>query len=326
MLFRRNGHSLVVHAPAKLNLFLEVLEKRSDGYHELETLMVSIGIYDTLAFTPDPSGKIRFRCFHAGRRFVTARRLATARRLTTARRLATGHPSEANASRQEIPGGCENVVVQAANLLRRHAGVKQGVRINLRKRIPAAAGLAGGSSDAAATLAALNKMWNLKLSAAELCQLAAQLGSDVSFFVTAAPAAICRGRGEIVEPFLIPLGLHFVVVRPAAGLSTAAVYRHCRPASRPKRVNCLAESLRAGRLRSAARCLHNALLVPAEQLSEDVRRLRTRFSSLSVLGHQMSGSGTAYFGVCAHRRQALSLAARLRAERLGSVFVAQCRP
>ena len=307
MLFRRNGRSLVAHAPAKLNLFLEVLGERSDGYHELETLMVSVGIYDTLSFKPGRSDGIQLRCFNF------------------ARRAMTDHTPETDASCYPIPAGSDNLVVQAANLLRQHAGVKRGVRINLLKRIPAAAGLAGGSSDAAATLLALNRIWSLKLPAVELQRLAAQLGSDVSFFVTGAPAAICRGRGEIVEPFSIPLALHFVIVRPATGLSTAAVYQHCRPSERPRSVRHLADSLRAGRLGRAARSLHNALQGPAEQLSTEVRRLRTRFSSLSVLGHQMSGSGTAYFGVCAHRRQALSLAARLRAERIGSVFVAQCR-
>ena len=304
MLFRRNGDSLAVHTPAKLNLFLEVLGKRSDGYHELETLMVSIDIYDTLVFAGDASNEIRLRCVNASQ-YVGGR---------------------ADDSGDDIPDGPGNLVWQAASLLRTHTGVQRGVRIDVHKRIPIAAGLGGGSSNAAATLVALNRLWKLNLSQAELLGLACQLGSDVPFFLAGAPAAVCRGRGEQIEPVRMSLGLHFVVVRPATGLSTALVFRQCQPAQQFKSVRNLTDSLERGRLGCAAGSLHNALQQPAEQLNAEVRQLRTRFSSLSVLGHAMSGSGTAYFGVCAHRRQARSVAARLRAERMGRVFVAQCRP
>lgn len=302
MLFRRDGQSIVVHTPAKLNLFLEILAQRADGFHELETLMVSVDIYDTLSFTEEESAEIRLRCFNAGTR------------------QAAVSPADA------LPAGRENIVVQAAELLRNSAGIERGVRIGLTKRIPSAAGLAGGSSNAAATLIALNRLWKLELSAGELFQLAAQLGSDVGFFLAATPAAICRGRGEEVEPLEMPFSLHFVIAKPASGLSTAVVYRHCRPAVVPRHVNDLADALKRGRFGRAANQLHNALQPPAFDLNDDVKRLADAFSELSVLGHQMSGSGTAYFGMCNNRRQALRAAAELRNRGVGRVFVAQCRP
>ena len=303
MLLEPRGRSLVVHTPAKLNLFLEVLRKRDDGYHELETLMVSVGLYDTLTFTEEDSRRIRLRGFDAA-----------------------SQSGAGGSATSGLPLGGQNLVVQAAELLRKYAGVERGVRIQLQKRIPVAAGLAGGSSDAAATLVALNQLWNLKLTTGELLELASQLGSDVGFFVSRSPAAICRGRGERVEPLDVPLGLHFIIVRPPSGLLTATVYRNCRPAANLRSVGTLVDLLRRGRLERAARFLHNALGAAAERLNPDLAHLKTLMSKEPVLGHLMSGSGSAYFGLCANRRQALWIAGRLRAERVGSVYVVQSRP
>src|SRR5204863_5834844 len=138
-----------------------------------------------------------------------------------------------------------------------------------------------------------------------LQQLAARLGSDVGFFLGAKPAAICRGRGEQVEPADLPLGLHFVVARPHNGLSTAEVYRKCRPAVSPKNSCRLVKCLQQGRLGEAAHQFHNALQSSAEEMNPEVTALKTRFARLPVLGHMMSGSGSAYFGLCGNRRQAL---------------------
>lgn len=303
MLFRQRGRALVFEAPAKLNLFLEILGKRPDGYHELETLMVSVGLYDTLSFTESNSRDLRLIVQDAD----------------------APHP-DGDAEPSSVPSGGDNLVLRAAELLRETAGVDCGATIVLRKRIPAAAGLAGGSSDAAATLAALNRLWKLGRTRAELQELAARLGSDIGFFLAPGGAAICRGRGEMVEPVELPLSLHFVIARPSRGLSTALVYRHCSPAEHPKRVDSLLACLRAGRPGRAAHDLHNALQKPAEQLSAEILELKSRFSREPVIGHMMSGSGSAYFGLCAGRRQALAVAARLRAARIGRVYAAQSRP
>lgn len=295
MLLRQQEGTLVVHTPAKLNLFLEVLGKRTDGYHELEMLMVTVGLYDTLRFTEGSSPDLQLACGWAG------------------------PPAF---SPGLLPTGDDNLVLKAAKMLREVTGTSRGIRIELTKRIPVAAGLAGGSSDCAATLVALNQIWNLELSDEQLREIAARLGSDVAFFLARTPAAICRGRGEIIEPVAQPMRLHFVIAKPASGLSTAEVFRQCRPTNSPRSVRCLADALRAGRLGTASKSLHNALQVPAEAMNADVSRLREVFSRLPFAGHQMSGSGTSYFGICSQREQARALAARVRSAGCDYVFVA----
>ncbi|HID24258.1 MAG TPA: 4-(cytidine 5'-diphospho)-2-C-methyl-D-erythritol kinase, partial [Planctomycetaceae bacterium] len=290
MLVYGNGEVLVAQAPAKLNLFLEVLGKRADGYHELETLMVSVGLYDTLVFKEGHSKTIAVRCLGAGERSDCG-----------------------EGGIDSIPTGRDNLVVQAAHLLRDHTGVQRGAEITVWKRIPPAAGLAGGSSDAAATLVALTHLWNVPLSAAELHPLAVRLGSDVAFFLARTPAAVCRGRGEVIEPVPLPMTLQFVIVRPPTGLSTSHVYRACQPSSPARSCRPLIQSLTAGRLAEAGRLFHNALVAPAEELNKDVTLVRRIFSRQPVLGHSMSGSGTACFGLCTTRCQALALARQLAA-------------
>jgi 4-diphosphocytidyl-2-C-methyl-D-erythritol kinase len=147
----------------------------------------------------------------------------------------------------------------------------------------------------------------------------------VAFFVDGTSAAVCHGRGEIIEPLDVPLGLHFVIVRPRTGLSTALVYKHAQVPANKKSVHELVAALRAGRIGVAGRLLHNGLQPPAERLNPEVNRLQSLFSSLPVLGHQLSGSGTAYFGLCESARQARSLAGRLRGARVGRVWFAQGR-
>ena len=316
MLVRQQGQALVVHTPAKLNLFLEILGKRSDGFHELETLMVTVGRYDSLRFTEDDSSASPARSASA----TSAADLPPGIHLTC--RWA-GLPEF---SPGPIPTGNENLVVRAAELLREVTGTRRGVSIELTKRIPMAAGLAGGSSDCAATLFGLNRFWKLGLPDQRLLELAARLGSDIPFFLTRTSAAVCRGRGEIIEPLAAPMRLHFVIAKPTSGLSTAAVFRQCRPSSAPRSARPLVDSLLAGRHALAAQHLHNALQPPAEQLNSDVARLRRTFSRLPFLGHQMSGSGTAYFGLCSQLDQAQALAAQVRSSGCDDVFVASTQP
>lgn len=307
MLCDRDAQSLIVQTPAKVNLFLEVLGRRPDGFHELETLMVAVGLYDTLSITPTRSTDITLKIISAG----------------AIRQPNDDQPIENQ--RIEVPTGRENLVLRAAELLREKTGVFAGARLDLHKRIPAAAGLAGGSSDAAAALVGLNRVWKLGLSAEDLHELAGQLGSDVPFFL-AGSAAICRGRGEILEPVSLPVRLYFVIVRPPTGLATAQVFQHCRPAKSRKSVEELISTLASGNPGAIARHLHNRLFKPAFELNEDVRKLRKTFDKLPVLGHMMSGSGTSYFGICAQRKHARTVAARLKATRIGHVFTVASRP
>lgn len=298
MLIHHLDHGYEVSAPAKLNLFLEILGKRPDGYHELETLMLTVNLHDTLRFQLAESGQISLRNQACGR-------------------------ADASIIRQELPTGPQNLVVKAAQLLLQSTGSTHGAQINLFKRIPLAAGLAGGSSDAAATLLGLNLLWDLKLSDSDLHELGARLGSDVPFFLARSGAAVCRGRGEIIQPIKLDSVLHFVVVKPNVGLSTAQVFQHCQPSVAPHTAEPIVQSLQLGDFGSAGRQLMNRLGAPAARLCPIIEQIRESFSELPVLGHLMSGSGTSYFGMCMHRKQAESLAGRLRSLGLGSVFTVQ---
>ncbi|MGD0899130.1 MAG: hypothetical protein ABR915_14930 [Thermoguttaceae bacterium] len=186
------------------------------------------------------------------------------------------------------------------------------------KRIPTAAGLGGGSSDAAAALVAANLAWNLGLAETDLTAVAAELGSDVPFFLLGSPA-ICRGRGERVEPIAGLGRLNFVVAKPPEGLSTAAVYRACRSAEKPRTAAPLVDAFRRGDVVEAGRLLFNRLQPAAETLSPWIPRLGKMMVAEGFLGHGMSGSGTAYFGLCRHAAEAQRLARRLRARDVGSV-------
>jgi len=298
-----NTRSITVHAPAKLNLFLSIDHKRSDGFHDITSLMLSVGIYDTLAFTEEPSSEVELRVVEANSFLPQQAQVQTC-----------------------IPSGEDNLVVRAIRLLQAKTGERRGIRIQLIKRIPSEAGLGGGSSDAAATLFAANKLWQLGLSLNELRELAAELGSDIPFFLTESTSAICRGRGEIIEPVSVPHCLHFVVVRPSSGLSTADVYRHCRVGNHSAdQIGQLVDNLASGQFHSLSSLMLNDLQAPAEKLNSEILILKDYFSKQSVLGHMMSGSGTAYFGICHNSAQARQIAARLRSTIKGRIFVVQNR-
>jgi len=287
-----------VDAPAKLNLSLQVLARRPDGYHDLESLMVTLDLCDRLRFTPAPPGSgLTLRC--------------------------RNHAPAAAPPQPLPPVDDRNLVCRAARLLHAETGCPLDVTIDLWKQIPLEAGLAGGSADAAATLLGLSRLWNLALPATRLQQLGAQLGSDIPFFLAPAPAAICTGRGEVVTPVAIPSSLVFVVAKPPSGLATPRVFQHCQPQPGITRAGRLVAELRAGRLDRAGGLLVNALQPAAERLNDDVRRLRDLFARLPFLGHQMSGSGTSYFGLCRNVSQARTLAARVAASGRDRVCVAR---
>jgi 4-diphosphocytidyl-2-C-methyl-D-erythritol kinase len=261
MIIHRRGSAVRVWTPAKINLFLEVLGRRADGYHDLATLMVTVGLFDTVELTENASGETRLEC---------------------------DHPT--------LSTGPDNLVCRAVELVRSRYGVRTGVDVRLHKRIPLQAGLAGGSSNAAATLAGLDRLWRLGLTRDELGRLGAELGSDVAFFFFG-PAAWCTGRGEIVEPLRPGRPLDFVLVCPAVGLSTAAVFRALRLPAEPVDGEAVRRAFVAGDVTALGRLLHNRLQEPAEELSPVVARWRQRLADCNPAGALMSGSGSTVFAV-----------------------------
>ncbi len=292
MIVRTIDGGLEVLAPAKLNLFLEILGKRPDGYHDLESLMVTVDLYDTLTFLDDPSGNITLRC---------------------------DDPT--------LPTGPDNLVVKAALRLKAASGTDRGVSIDLKKVIPAQAGLAGGSSDAASTLVGLDRFWGLNSTPETLDALAASIGSDVAFF-RQGPVAVCRGRGEIVEAWPIFEPLHFVLICPPVGVSTAEVYRNVIPPDAPMEIGGVLEALELGDLPSLGRGLFNRLQPVAERLEPSLGAVEAALAELgpSLDGHLMSGSGSAYFGLASNRGAAEDAARRLATLGLGRVRVVTCDP
>ncbi len=293
MIVRPVADVVEVLAPAKLNLFLEVLAKRPDGYHEIESLMVAVDLFDELRFIADPSGDVTLRC---------------------------DDPS--------LPVGSDNLVIKAANRLISSIGCRQGARIDLKKTIPAQAGLAGGSSDAAATLVGLDRLWNLGTPHGQLMRLAGEIGSDVAFFLQKSPAAVCRGRGEIVEEVTLPQALHFVLIRPHVGVSTAEVYQQVRPPVGPRPIDPVLDALANDDLSALGERMFNRLQSIAEATRPELIRVRDALAEYSppFEGSLMSGSGSAYFGLCRDRASADVAARVMDPLGLGWVRAVTCGP
>jgi len=276
-----------VRAPAKLNLFLEVTGQRADGYHDLETVMVAVDLHDTLELWEEPElGRIEVETLGA-----------------------------------TLPDDEGNLVVRAARLLQRSTDVRRGARIRLDKRIPIQAGLGGGSSDAAATLAGLNALWRLGLPQTRLQELGLQAGSDVPFFL-AARAATCRGRGERIEPWGLGGSLWFAVLAPAFGTSTAAVFQSgLVDLEQPRhRADEVVRLLDQGPPATGG-LWFNRLLSAAHQVQPALADVTAAVARMEGCGYGMSGSGSAHFVLCRDRRHAETVAATMDATRLGRTFV-----
>ncbi|BAF58277.1 4-diphosphocytidyl-2C-methyl-D-erythritol 2-phosphate synthase [Pelotomaculum thermopropionicum SI] len=265
-------------ARAKINLTLDVLGKRPDGYHEVEMVMQSIELHDRLEFRPCAAGGISLAVEGA-----------------------------------DLPPGKENLVYRAAELLRAAGGVRAGAEIRLKKAIPVAAGLGGGSADAAAALVALNEMWNTGFSPAGLMELAEQLGSDVPFGLMGG-TALARGRGERLERLFPcpPLGL--VLVKPPFGVSTAEVYRAFKPGLNPKKADAQAmvRAIKKGDAADIAACLGNALEPVTVKMYPEVAEIKKKLMEAGALGALMAGSGPTVFGLTADLESARQVAARYR--------------
>ncbi|MCI0682820.1 MAG: 4-(cytidine 5'-diphospho)-2-C-methyl-D-erythritol kinase [Gemmataceae bacterium] len=278
-------HEVVVWAPAKVNLFLEVLGKRPDGYHAIATLLLAIRRFDTLGIREDHSGAIQLHC-----------------------------------NRSDLSTGPDNLVVRAARLLQERTGCPRGCRLRLIKRIPMAAGLAGGSSDAAATLLGLNRLWQLELANSDLEKLGAELGSDVPFFFHL-PAAWCTGRGEIVTPVAFPRALDLVLVCPSFGCPTAAVYGWVQAPEEPLDGQAMLAAAAIGDVEAIGRQLHNRLQPAAMTIAPRLAEFVERVEALRPAGTLMSGSGSTVYAVCRDRVEASRIAKELRKSACGDFAV-----
>jgi 4-diphosphocytidyl-2-C-methyl-D-erythritol kinase len=275
---------LKVSAPAKTNLFLEVPCKRPDGFHELDTVFVTLALADTLELESLAGGSLELLVEGAG---------------------------------PDVTAGPENLVHRAAVALREHVGQPElGARIRLQKQIPSGGGLGGGSSNAAAALRGLDALWGLELPPTDLHALAAGLGSDVAFFLEGGLQR-GRGRGELLEPLGPCPTLHLVLVLPDFGCPTPRVYSALAPflPSQPRTADALVAALASGDLERIAAELFNRLEQPARaefpQLVDLDRSLRAREGVLTTL---LSGSGSTLVALAESAAAAERLAAALAAE------------
>ncbi|AWC27028.1 4-(cytidine 5'-diphospho)-2-C-methyl-D-erythritol kinase [Bacillus cytotoxicus] len=260
-----NRLKLLVKAPAKINLSLDVLGKRQDGYHEVKMIMTTIDLADRLELTELTEDRI-----------------------------------EIVSHNRYVPDDQRNLAYQAAKLLKEKYQVKQGVSIAIEKTIPVAAGLAGGSSDAAATLRGLNKLWNLGLTMDELAELGAEIGSDVSFCVYGG-TAIATGRGEKIEHIKTPPSCWVILAKPHIGVSTADVYGNLKlnRVTHPD-VDQMAEAINRGDYQGICNAVGNVLEDVTFAMHPEVARIKTRMKRFGADAVLMSGSGPTVFGLVHH--------------------------
>jgi len=289
MKITRLPHGLKILSPAKINLFLEVLGKRKDGFHEIESVMQTVSLFDTLYLQS----------------------------IKTGIKVTTDHP--------ELSSGRDNLVYKAAELLKKEYSIKNGVRIALEKRIPIGGGLGGGSSNAAAVLLGLNRLWNLGLSNEEMSLLGARLGSDVPFFIYG-KTALVKGRGEIVLPLRIRETFHYLLLKPPLSIPTSNIYKNLRLSLTKPVFNGILPIIdkllqKQASYKEIQKLLYNRLENVAMKLYPVLRNTHRAFRKISTQGILLSGSGSTIFKLCSCRKEAETLATILSRKGLGQFFI-----
>ncbi|SFD01264.1 4-diphosphocytidyl-2-C-methyl-D-erythritol kinase [Bacillus sp. OV322] len=256
---------LMEKAPAKINLALDVLNKRPDGYHEVEMIMTTVDLADRIELKEIRHNEIEILSHN---RFV--------------------------------PDDQRNLAYQAAFLLKERYGINKGVSIAIEKNIPVAAGLAGGSSDAAATLRGLNKLWQLGLSLDELAELGAEIGSDVSFCVYGG-TALAKGRGEKITHLPVPPKCWVILAKPTLGVSTADVYKRLQLSkmSHPD-VPGMISAIEENSYEKVCSGLGNVLESVTLPLYPEVANIKDQMKTFGADAVLMSGSGPTVFGLAEH--------------------------
>jgi 4-diphosphocytidyl-2-C-methyl-D-erythritol kinase len=282
--------SITVHAPAKVNLILRILDRRPDGYHNLWSIMHTVALEDDVNIRVTSSKKgISLNCDMAG-----------------------------------LPVDQTNLVWKAASAVLSHAGLSLGLEVKLRKRIPMGAGLGGGSSDAAATILGLNRILRLGWTTAKMGEVGQVLGSDVVFFLFA-PSAIVSGRGEAVKPVTIEGRRWIVLVKPAFGIETKWAYQELaatrsgvRPLSTAEKEMGSGNGITWSQLAAAAENDFEAPVFAKYPLLQQIKRTLLKWGAHPAL---LSGSGATVFGVFDEESAARRAAARVTQDENLSTFI-----
>jgi 4-diphosphocytidyl-2-C-methyl-D-erythritol kinase len=274
---------LTLSSPAKINLYLRIVGRESNGYHKLVTLFHRISLKDTLRFTQRSSG-FSLTC-----------------------------------SNRSLDTGKNNLITRAYRLLKKHFPKLGGVRVHLTKRIPVGGGLGGGSSNAAAFLLGMKRLYGLKISRNQLIQIGKQLGADIPFFLWEVNQALGLGRGDLIKPGPSKRLWWFLLLLDNKGLSTKSVYqklpRKLPAASLTKiirAVRILCAFLDRGDIAQAGKLLENDLEPSAYHLRPSIQKKVSRFHSLGIQAARMSGSGPTVFAILSSRRKAENLVRKLQ--------------
>lgn len=252
-------------APAKINLSLDVLGKRADGYHEVRMVMTSIDLADRVECEDLPEDTISIRT-----------------------------------SAPYVPEDERNFAYQAAKCIKETYGIHRGVEISIKKNIPVAAGLAGGSTDAAATIRALNRLWAIGMTYQDMLEIAAKIGSDVAFCVKGG-TALATGRGEQIAPLPSLPPCWVILVKPAVSVSTAQIYKDLdsQPAKHPN-VDEMIKAIEREDFQGICHLLGNTLEAVTMKKVADIAKIKAHMKGIGAEGILMSGSGPTVFALTQH--------------------------
>lgn len=261
---------LQLKAYGKINLGLDVIRKRPDGYHDLDMIMQMVDVYDDVIIEKK-----------AGEEIVV------------------------KADAAVLSNGKDNLAYMAAKMLFDEFGIKSGVEITIHKRIPIAGGMAGGSSDCATTLIGINEMFNLGLSKQQLMERGVKLGADVPYCVLGG-TAIARGIGEVLTPLPIPPQCHVIIAKPPISVSTAYVYGHIRPDEITKRpdIEQMTLAIKEQDLNKLSDLLYNVMEEVTVSEYPVIEKLKSIMLENGALNSIMSGSGPTVFGLFDDRKKA----------------------
>ena len=283
-------NSITLKSRAKINLSIDVLGKRQDGYHLVEMIMQTIDLYDLIEINEKDNDQITIK-----------------------------------STSDEIPLDCNNLVYKAANLIKKTFNINKGVEIHIKKNIPVAAGMAGGSSNAAAVLVGLNKLWNLNLSNQQLEKIGLKLGADVPFCINGG-AVLASGIGEELTPIKgLTKDVCILVCKPDLFVSTKEVYECIDSKDIDKRPNnkFLIECLKNEDTRQLAENMFNVLEGVTMDKHPVIQQIKDIMTNNRALGAMMSGSGPTVFGLYENREDAVKCKAILE-KQFKHTFVVAC--
>ena len=274
--------TLTRKAYAKINLGLDVLRRREDGYHEVKMIMQTVDIYDVLTFVKAPADVFRLSVDSA-----------------------------------QIPDDDNNLVLKAARLLFATAGIDAGVEVTLQKNIPVAAGMAGGSTDAAATLIGLNALYDLRFTTEQLQEIGVKLGADIPYCIMGG-TALSQGIGEILRPLPAPPRAHLVIAKPDLMISTKYVYEnlHANSLMVHPNIDGMIEALSNRDLIKMCSLMGNVLETVTEKENPIITQIKDLMKEQGATGALMSGSGPTVFGIFTEEEKARNCFQKIQEENL----------